>query len=121
MRTKEELLRSEDWLHFPKLRHVAQHQLTRDEAEALLQVIEMSEAENDLLWLTDDFVLHQAFVWLASPQGDDYWRDIATRLFGETLPAMGAVDVHHEEVSRKGWEPDVADGSHVMDITRSLF
>lgn len=121
MWNKEQMLRSTDWLPFPKLRHVAQSQLTQDETEELLRVIAAHNDGNTELNLADSFMLDSAFYWMASPQGDQYWRDIATRLEGETLPAMGGVDVHHEEVSRKGWEPDVVDGASVMDITRSLF
>lgn len=110
-----------EWKAFPRLCRFAEDNLSDGEAFELLRVLQTMPRNS----VQDGDFLDIAFCWANSPQGDAYWRAIAMR--GVKVKTEWPVDplfIGGDEADFKGptgWEPDVVDGEHAMNITRDMF
>lgn len=110
------------WKAFPALTLFALDHLRDSEAFELLRVLQTMPNR-----VNDTSSIDSAFYWGESPQGDAYWRGVSARLTIVQMDQNYPVDpifIGGDEADFKGptgWEPDVVDGEHAMNITRDMF
>lgn len=112
------------WKAFPALTQFALDHLRDSEAFELLRVLQTMPNH-----VNDSGDIDRAFFWHESPQGEAYWQAISERLAMQNsqLDQNYPVDplfIEAESSDFKGptgWEPDVVDGEHAMNITRDMF
>lgn len=120
---------SKIWDNYPFLKRYAQDFLRPDEAYELIRAI--MDANTKQAWLQDEYDLGNAFSWVDSPQGYEYWGKIFERNFDSMRKILDAgvygvpdpifIGGDAAEVERTNeWVPDEA-RADTMDITRGMF
>lgn len=145
MADKATLMTHPVWAAYPLLYRVADLFLDFDETCALLNNLTSTPSEKKNMLLQDSNNLDAAFTWLRTKHGHSYWEIIHNHLmlarpayhharmnpdyhYDDLYPDMAVtLDFSHSVIldggkkPKKEWQPDKADGDHVMSVTRDMF